>query len=146
MKVLKTNLMLIMLSAMSLIGCNTHSTKTYVLTTTSYSYDTNYIPYIVELNGEELGGGFGSGTKRSAVLTGFQYVKWGETNSARKHKAINVPILNSKDLKDKKYLAVHLYPDDSVEITLSNELPRATNKGLEWRAKIIDDLKEKEEK
>lgn len=29
---------------------------------------------IVELNGEELGGGFGGGTKRSAVLTGSQYV------------------------------------------------------------------------
>ena len=146
MKVLKKNLMLIMLSAMSLIGCNTHSTKTYVLTTTSYGYDVNYIPYIVELNGEELGGGFGSGTKRSAVLTGSQYVKWGETNSSRKHKAINVPLLISKDLKDKKYLAVHLYPDDSVEINLSNELPDATEKGLEWRAKIIDELKVKEEK
>lgn len=41
---------------------------------------------------------------------------------------------------------MHLYPDDSVEITLSNELPRATKKGLEWRAKIIDELNAKEKK
>ena len=146
MKVLKTNLMLIILSAINLIGCNTHSTKTYVLTTTSYGYDASYIPYIVELNGEELGGGLGSGTKRSAVITGAQYIKWGEGNSSKKHIATNVPTLTNENLKDKKYLAVHIYPDDSVEINLSNELPDATDKGLEWRAKIIDELKEKEEK
>ncbi len=63
-----------------------------------------------------------------------------------KHTAINVPILTSEEIKGKKYLAVHLYPDDSVEITLSNELPRATKKGLEWRAKIIDELNAKEKK
>lgn len=146
MNVFKKIVMLPITIMMGLVGCSTGSTKTYVLTTTSYGYDTNYIPYIVELNQEELGGGFGSGTKRSAVLTGSQFVKWGETNSSRKHTAINVPILTSEELKGKKYLAVHLYPDDSVEITLSNELPRATKKGLEWRAKIIDELNAKEKK
>ena len=146
MNVFKKIVMLPITIMMGLVGCSTGSTKTYVLTTTSYGYDANYIPYIVELNGEELGGGLGTGTKRSAIITGPQYVKWGEGNSSKKHIAINVPTLTHENLKGKKYLAVHLYPDDSVEITVTNDLPDATKKGLVWRAKIIDELNAKEKK
>lgn len=31
-----------------------------------------------------------------------------------------------------KYLAVHLYPDDTVEVTTSNNWPNPTEKGIKW--------------
>lgn len=125
------------------VGCTTISNKPKVLTTTSYSYDPSYIPYIVQLNGEEVGGGLGTATKPSAVIAGPQYIKWRETNSYKKHISKNVPYLTKEDLKGKTYLALHLYPDESVEITLSNQIPEATEKGLIWRSKLIDDLNTK---
>ena len=136
MNILKKIVMLPVTLAVGLVGCSTGSGKTYVLTTTSFGYDPHYRPYIVELNGEEVGGGFGAATKRSAVITGPQYVKWGEGNSYKEHEAINIPQLTKEELKGKSYLAVHLYPDDSVEITLTENLPRANQKGLDWRDKI----------
>ena len=48
-------------------------------------------------------------------------------------------ILTKDDLKNKRYLSVHLYPDDSVEIVTSENGPRPTSKGLKW----IDTLWEK---
>lgn len=143
MNSLKKLVMVPVTFAIGLVGCSTSSSKTHILTTTSYGYDASYIPYIVELNGEEVGGGLGTATKRSTVIPGPQYVKWGETNSHKKHKAINVPTLTNEELKEKKYLAVHLYPDDSVEITLSNDIPDATDKGLKLRSIIIDKLNAK---
>ena len=41
-------------------------------------------------------------------------------------------ILTKEDLKGVKYLAVHLYPDDTIEITTSNNWPTPTKKGDEW--------------
>lgn len=35
-----------------------------------------------------------------------------------------------------KYLAVHLYPDDSIEITTSNNWPNPTVKGNAWYDKL----------
>ncbi len=62
----------------------------------------------------------------------------GQTNIRKQHVAKNIPYLTKEDLKGKSYLAVHLYPDDSVEITLtdSESMPNATQKGLEWRNKL----------
>ena len=54
--------------------------------------------------------------------------------------------MTKEDLKGKSYLAVHLYPDDSVEITLSSGIPDATEKGMKWRSKLIDELNAKEKK
>ena len=85
-----------------------------------------------------VGGGFG-GVKRSAFILGPQNIEWKETNHRIDHKAKNIIYLNSKDLKNKRYLAVHLYPDDTVEMTTSNNLPDPTPKGLEWRAKLMDE-------
>ena len=107
--------------------------KAYVLTTTSFNYDPSYRTYMVKMNGEEMGGGFGGATKRSAVILGPQNITWGEDNSKRKHQAINVVNLTKDDLKNKRYLSVHLYPDDSVEIVTSENGPRPTQKGLKWR-------------
>ena len=142
MNIFKKIVMLPVGLALGLVGCSSGSSKTYALTTTSFGYDPRYSPYIVQLNGEEVGGGFGAATKRSAVITGPQYIKWGEGNSPKKHVAVNIPYLTKEDLKGKNYLAVHLYPDDSVEITLtdSDSMPRATKKGLAWEKKL-DDMK-----
>ena len=84
--------------------------------------------------------------KRSAVITGQQYVKWGEGNSPIKHVAVNIPQLTADELKGKSYLAVHLYPDDTVEITLTEgrNMPRATKRGLDVWSKLIDELNESE--
>lgn len=35
-----------------------------------------------------------------------------------------------------KYLVVHLYPDDTIEIITSLNWPVPTEKGLKWREKI----------
>ncbi|MDC4393211.1 hypothetical protein NQ674_18190, partial [Acinetobacter baumannii] len=61
-----------------------------------------------------------------------QVITWGETNSKRKHVAKNQVVLTKEQLKGKKYLAVHLYPDDTVEITTSNNWPDPTEKGMKW--------------
>lgn len=121
--------------ALGLVGCSAGSSKTYILTTTSFNYDPSYRTYDVLLNEELIGSG---GTKRSAVITGPQYVTWGQTNIRKQHVAKNIPYLTKEDLKGKSYLAVHLYPDDSVEITLtdSESMPNAIQKGLEWRNKL----------
>lgn len=146
MNTLKKIIMLPITLALGLVGCSTGSHKIYSLTTTSYNYDPSYRTYIVQLNEEEIGGAFGAGTKSSGVITGPQYVKWGEDASKRKHIAKNIPYLTKEDLKGKSYLAVHLYPDDSVEITLSSGIPDATEKGMQWRSKLIDELNTKEKK
>ncbi|RLL25633.1 hypothetical protein D9K80_18840 [Acinetobacter cumulans] len=136
-----TKMMLLPVSlTLGLAGCmGIGLNKTYVLTTTSFNYDPSYRTYMVKMNGEEMGGGFGGATKRSAVILGPQIITWGEDNSTRKHQAINVVNLTKDDLKNKRYLSVHLYPDDSVEIVTSENGPRPTSKGLKW----IDTLWEK---
>ncbi|WP_334135478.1 hypothetical protein [Acinetobacter schindleri] len=148
MNIFKKIVMLPVSLALGLVGCSSGSSKTYILTTTSFGYDPRYRPYIIQVNGEEVGGGFGAATKRSAVITGPQYIKWGEGNSYKEHIAKNVPHLTKEDLKGKSYLAVHLYPDDTVEITLTKgrNMPDATKKGLEVRSKLIDELNENDKK
>ncbi|WP_104472895.1 hypothetical protein [Acinetobacter indicus] len=135
MNIFKKIVMLPVGLALGLVGCSAGSSKTYILTTTSFNYDPSYRTYDVLLNEELIGSG---GTKRSAVITGPQYVTWGQTNIRKQHVAKNIPYLTQEDLKGKSYLAVHLYPDDSVEITLtdSESMPNATQKGLEWRNKL----------
>ena len=135
MNIFKKIVMLPVGLALGLVGCSAGSSKTYILTTTSFNYDPSYRTYDVLLNEELIGSG---GTKRSAVITGPQYVTWGQTNIRKQHVAKNIPYLTKEDLKGKSYLAVDLYPDDSVEITLtdSESMPNATQKGLEWRNKL----------
>lgn len=73
----------------------------------------------------------------SPVKIGSQVITWGETNSKRKHVAKNQIVLTKEQLKGKKYLAVHIYPDETVEITTSNDWPKPTEKGL----KLLDQLR-----
>jgi len=139
MNKLKKMMLLPVSLTLGLAGCmGIGPHKTYVLTTTSFNYDPSYQSYMVMMNGEEMGGGFGGATKRSAVILGPQNIIWGEGNSDREHKAINIVNLTQADLKNKRYLAVHLYPDDSVEIVTSENGPRPTPKGLKWRDTLWD--------
>ena len=48
------------------------------------------------------------------------------------HNATNEDSLTKEDINGMKYLAVHLYPDDSIEISTSNNWPNPTVKGNAW--------------
>ena len=124
----------LMLSAVGCAGVGPNST--YYMATTSFNYDPTYTSYMVELNGQEIGAGFGGGTTTSPVKLGVQEIKWGESNSKREHFAKNKVTLTKDQIQGMKYLAVHLYPDDTVEITTSNSRPDPTEKGLKWRTEI----------
>ena len=134
---LKKILLLPISLALSTAGCaGIGPNATYYMATTSFNYDPSYRPYMVKVNGYEVGGGYGSATMRSAVILGPQIITWGEDNSTRKHKAINVVHLSKEELKNKHYLSVHFYPDDRVEITTSNDIPDPTKKGIDWENKL----------
>ncbi|MCH7391777.1 hypothetical protein [Acinetobacter dispersus] len=116
----------------SAVGCaGIGPNATYYMGTTSFHYDPSYSPYMVKLNGSEIGGG-GGGMNTSPVKIGLQEIKWEESNSYKLHQAKNQVTLTKKDLNGMKYLAVHLYPDDTVEITTSNNWPNPTEKGVKW--------------
>ena len=121
---------------LSMAGCaGIGPNATYYMGTTSFNYDLRYTSYMVELNGNEIGGGFGGGTNVAPIKVGVQKVIWGESNSYKMHEAKNQLVITKEQLKGKKYLALHIYPDDTVEITTSNDLPDPTQKGLEWMEK-----------
>ena len=107
---------------------------TYYMGTTSFHYDPSYSPYMVKLNGIEIGGGGGMNT--SAVKLGPQDIKWKDAKTGEIHTAKNQVTLTKNELKGMKYLAVHLYPDDTIEFTTSNAWPDSTEKGLKWREKL----------
>lgn len=47
-----------------------------------------------------------------------------------------IKFLKKNDVKDMKYLVVHLYPDDTIEIITSLNWPNPTEKGLKWQERI----------
>ena len=125
-------LILISVIIFALIGCTSIGPNaTYYMGTTSFHYDPSYSPYMVKLNGSEIGGG-GGGMNTSPVKIGLQEIRWEESNSYKLHQAQNQVTLTKEDLNGMKYLAVHLYPDDTVEITTSNNWPNPTEKGVKW--------------
>ncbi|MEB6480697.1 hypothetical protein [Acinetobacter vivianii] len=109
---------------------------TYSMGATSFNYDPRYTSYMVTLNDSRIGSGFGSGTNVAPIKVGPQIVTWKDTNTGQLHKSKNKVIITKEQLKGKKYLAAHLYPDDTVEITTSNELPDPADKGLKWRTQL----------
>ena len=134
------NLKMLLLIPISLIfsaaGCvGIGPNATYYMGTTSFHYDPSYSPYMVKLNGSEIGGG-GGGMNTSPVKIGLQEITWKDSKTGEIHSAKNQVIITKEQLKGMKYLAAHIYPDDTVEITTSNNWPTATEKGLKWREKI----------
>lgn len=121
---------------LSIGGCVSKPFSTYYMATTSFKYDPTYTSFMVKLNGVEIGGGFGGGMNTSPVKTGPQVITWEESNSDKFHQAKNTVTLTKNDLKGMKYLAVHLYPDDTVEITTSNSWPSPLEQGLEWQQQL----------
>lgn len=118
----------------ALIGCaSIGPNTTYYMATTSFKYDPTYVSYMVELNSHEIGAGFGSGMSTSPVKIGPQIITWKDAKTGEIHSAKNQVIITKEQLKGKKYLAAHLYPDDTVEITTSNNWPNPTEKGLKWQ-------------
>ena len=107
----------------------------YYMGTTSFHYDPSYSPYMVKLNGSEIGGG-GGGMNTSLVKIGPQTITWKDAKTGEIHSAKNQVIITKEQLKGKKYLAAHLYPDDTIEIITSLNWPVPTEKGLKWREKI----------
>ena len=121
----------------SVAGCaGIGPNATYYMGTVSFNYNPTYASYMVKLNGSEIGGGYGKSVNTSAVKLGPQVITWGESNSKKQHQAKNQVTLTKEDLQGMKYLAVHLYPDDTVEITTSNAWPDTTEKGLKWREQL----------
>ncbi|ENW78755.1 hypothetical protein F909_03717 [Acinetobacter sp. ANC 3929] len=105
---------------------------TYNMGTVSFNYNPTYASYMVKLNGTEIGGGYGRSMNTSPVKVGTQIVTWRDAKTGQVHNAKNEVSLTKEDLKGMKYLAVHLYPDDSIEITTSNNWPNPTTKGDAW--------------
>ena len=125
---LKKILLLPISLMMSAAGCaGIGPNATYYMGTTSFQYFTSYHAYMTELNGEEIGGGFGGGMNTSPVKIGSKVITWGETNSKRKH-VEESNCSYKRTIKREKYLAVHIYPDETVEITTSNDWPKPTEK------------------
>ena len=125
-------LILISVIIFALIGCTSIGPNaTYYMGTTSFHYDPSYSPYMVKLNGSEIGGG-GGGMNTSPVKIGPQTITWKDAKTGEIHSAKNQVIITKEQLKGNKYLAAHLYPDDTVEVTTSNNWPNPTVKGNAW--------------
>ena len=133
MMTLKKVFALLVALPFSLVGCaGLGPNAAYYIGTTSFQYDPSYSAYMTKLNGKEIGGGFGGGMNTSEVKLGPQIITWRDAKTGQNHTAKNQVILTRDQLKGKKYLAAHLYPDDTVEITTSNDWPEPTEKGLKW--------------
>ncbi len=130
---LKKLLLLPISLVFSIAGCaGIGPNATYHIGTTSFHYDPSYNAYMVRLNGHEIGGG-GGGMNTSPVKIGPQTITWKDAKTGEIHSAKNQVIITKEQLKGKKYLAAHLYPDDTVEVTTSNNWPNPTEKGLKWQ-------------
>lgn len=128
---------LILILIFGLIGCtNVGPNTTYDIATTSFNYDPTYSDYMLKLNGQEIGGGFGGAMSTNSIKTGSQVITWKDAKTGKPHSAKNQVIITKEQLKGKKYLAAHLYPDDTVEVTTSNNWPNPTEKGLKWQEKM----------
>ena len=77
----------------------------YYMGTTSFHYDPSYSPYMVKLNGSEIGGG-GGGMNTSPVKIGPQTITWKDAKTGGIHSAKNQVIITKEQLKGKKYFLV----------------------------------------
>lgn len=109
--------------------------------TTSFNYDPTYSDYMLKLNGQEIGGGFGGAMSTNSIKTGPQVITWKDAKTGEPHSAKNQVIITKEQLKGMKYLTAHLYPDDTVEVTTSNNWPEPTEKGTKWLNQLKNNKK-----
>ena len=134
---LKKILLLPVSLMLSMAGCaGIGPNASYYMATTSFNYDPSYNSYMVKMNNSVIGGGFGNATLTDSINVGEQIITWKDANTGEKHTAKNQVTITKEQLKGKKYLAVHLYPDDTVEITTSNNWPTPTEKGTGWMQRL----------
>ncbi|MGE8645839.1 hypothetical protein [Acinetobacter vivianii] len=122
---------------LGLAGCaGIGPNATYYMATTSFKYDPRYTDYMLLLNGSEIGGGLGNVTSTNLIKVGPQTVTWKDSKTGELHQSTNQLVIQKEQLKNKKYLALHIYPDDTVEVTTSDNLPDPTEKGMKWREQL----------
>lgn len=101
----------------------------------------NYIgrPLVeIKLNGVDVGGGGGSVITGVPVPLGQQVVTWqlggpeGMAGNGDTVQAINQPVL-ARPGPEMRYLGVHLYPDNTVELIPEAYWPEMTERGLALR-------------
>ena len=99
-------------------------------------FDVSAISYIerpifeVKLNGIEIGAGGGGLMTGVAVPLGPQIITWRDAGTGEKFKATNTPVLKSIN-SEMRYLGVHIYPDNTVEVIPERFWPEKTEKGQE---------------
>jgi hypothetical protein len=128
---------------LGIAGCANMPFSTYHMATTSFNYDPRYGSYDVEANGVTIGGGYGGGIFTSPIKVGPQIITWKDAATGQRHKLTNEVMIHRDQLKGKNYIAFHLYPDDTVEVTTSNHWPRPTEKGEAWLEQLEKEQQEK---
>lgn len=99
----------------------------------------------VVVNGRDIGvaggqphGGPGGLMTGVSFLLGPQSISWRDGGTGAKTKAINQPVL-TVDATKHRYLGVHIYPDNTVELVPEDGWPEQTARGEEinrqWKAK-----------
>lgn len=92
----------------------------------------------IRLNGKDVGGGGGSVITGVAVPLGLQVVTWrldgpeGMAGNGDTVQAVNQPVLVRPDPKI-RYLGVHIYPDNTVEVIPEEFWPEMTERGKALR-------------
>lgn len=111
-------------------------------------FDVNLKSYLdrpifdVHLNGVDIGVASGPPhTGNGAVMTGVavplgpQVLTWRDAGTGEKLKAANQPVLTQPS-SENRYLGVHIYPDNTVELVPAPYWPERTERGeainLEW--------------
>ena len=121
---------------LGIAGCANVPFSTYHMATTSFNYDPRYVSSDVEANGRMMGGGYGGGIYTNDIKVGPQIITWKDAATGQRHKSTNEVMIHRDQLKGKKYIAFHLYPDDTVEVTTSNDWPDPTEKGAQIRKQL----------
>ncbi len=90
----------LMLSAAGCAGICPNAT--YYMATTSFKYDPRYTDYMMEVNGSEIGGGFGKAISTNPIKVGEQIITWKDANTGEKHAAKKSGNYYERTVKRKK--------------------------------------------
>ena len=123
----------------ALVGCEAKP-KTVSLDLVLFNYlDRPIFDVFVSGNGghstgvyPQTGGGTITGIQ---LLVGPQKVTWRYSDTGKKVTAKNTPELQDVP-REAVFLAVHIYPDDTVELVPSQHYPRPSSRGEEETSKM----------